>query len=146
MQALLTVLVTWISIQSGLPADYGHPEVRFVSVAEMAQIRHARMTSHSPSVSDPGVDHDVQAIYDDSGRTIYLPSGWTAVSPADVSLLVHELTHHLQNLGGLEYDCSGAREHAAYHAQARWLEGVGTSLAEEFDIDAMTLLVRTNCL
>ena len=86
------------------------------------------------------------ALYDDLDRTIYLPDDWTAASPAQVSLLVHELVHHLQNVGALRHDCAAERERVAYQAQARWLELVGTSLEEAFGIDPMTLLVRTSCM
>ena len=35
----------------------------------------------------------VHAIYDDGSRTIYLPEDWTGATPAEVSLLVHEMVH-----------------------------------------------------
>jgi hypothetical protein len=59
---------------------------------------------------------------------------------------VHELVHHLQNVAGIPSACAEAREKPAYQAQERWLQLFGTSLAEEFQIDAMTILVRTNCM
>ncbi|HUG61279.1 MAG TPA: DUF6647 family protein, partial [Methylomirabilota bacterium] len=74
------------------------------------------------------------------------PEGWTGTSPAEVSVLVHELVHHLQNVGGVAYDCPEAREKPAYQAQARWLELFGGSLEEAFQVDPMTILVRTNCM
>jgi hypothetical protein len=87
----------------------------------------------------------VNAIYDDASRTIYLPEQWTGATPAEVSLLVHELVHHLQNVAGLKFDCAEAREKLAYSAQARWLELFGKTLVDEFSLDPMTVLVRTNC-
>jgi hypothetical protein len=80
------------------------------------------------------------------GRTIYLPEGWTGRSPSEVSVLVHELVHHLQNVGGLKFECAGERERPAYQAQSRWLELFDKNLAEEFNLDPMTVLVRTNCM
>lgn len=146
MQELLTVFMTWLSLTFALPAHYETPKVEFVSASEMLARRYSYQTAspHGPV----GVDahHDLHAIYDDLNQTIYLLEGWSAESPADVSVLVHEVVHHLQNVGGLEYDCPEARERPAYEAQARWLELVGKSLAEEFELDAMTLLLRTNCL
>ena len=50
-----------------------------------------------------------------------------------------------RNVAGLAYDCAEAREKPAYQAQARWLELFDTSLEQEFELDAMTLLVRSNC-
>jgi hypothetical protein len=151
MQTLLTVIVTWLSINFGLPAVYEHPRVQFASTAEMAEIRYGLAASSWPdraAEQSPPAEfaHDVHAIYDDRSRTIYLPESWTGATPAEASLLVHELVHHLQNAGGLRYDCAEARERPAYQAQARWLDLFGTSLAAEFELDAMTILVRSNCM
>ena len=154
MHALLTVIVTWLSINFDLPAIYEHPNVEFVSAAKMAEVRYSRLASNrldrveaeTARSVPPELGYDVHAIYDDGSQTIYLPEGWTGTTPAEVSVLVHELSHHLQNVAELKYDCSEAREKPAYQAQARWLELFGQSLASEFGIDAMTILVRTNCM
>jgi hypothetical protein len=155
MQELLTVIVTWLSINFGLPAIYEHPHVEFVSAARIAEVRHSRLKASQPDditgaeaerSAPPEFAHDVHAFYDDPSQTIYLPKGWSGATPAGVSVLVHELVHHLQNVAGLKYDCSEAREKPAYGAQSRWLELFGMELADEFEIDAMTILVRTNCM
>lgn len=152
METLLTVLVTWLSINFSL-ASHEHPRIEIASPAKMAAVRFSRLDAARPDrvASEAGrsavaeLGHDVFAIYDDLSRTIYLPENWTGRTPAEVSVLVHELVHHLQNVGGLTYDCAAAREKLAYRAQAAWLELFGKSLAEEFDLDPMTVLVRTNC-
>lgn len=154
MQALLTVLITWISLNAELPAHYALPRVEFVTAAKMADVRYSRLAAGSPDrvPAEAGrsapyeIGRDVHAIYDDASRTIYLPEQWTAESPAHVSVLVHELVHHLQNAAGIKYECPQAREAPAYRAQARWLEQFGRTLADEFEIDPMTLLVRTKCM
>ncbi|MCC6946418.1 MAG: hypothetical protein IT539_01495 [Bradyrhizobiaceae bacterium] len=154
MEALLTVLVTWLSANLDLPPIYDHPRIEMVSAAKMAEVRYSRIgaaqldrvAAEAGSQALPEIGHDVFAIYDDVGRTIYLPQGWTGTTPAEVSVLVHELVHHLQNVGRLAFDCAGEREKPAYRAQARWLELFGKSLAGEFGLDPMTVLVRTNCM
>ena len=153
MQALLTVIVTWLSIHFGLPAHYDHPRVEFVSAGRMAEVRYSRLASKQPDritaeagrTAPADVGHGVYAIYDDLSRTIYLHEGWSVAFPVDVSVLVHELVHHLQNAGSVKYGCAGEREKPAYRAQARWLELFGKTLVEEFKLDPMTVLVRTNC-
>jgi hypothetical protein len=153
MQSLLTVLVTWLSVNFGLPAIEEHPRIELVPPARMAEVRYSRLAAaHADRVpaeagksAPPEPGHDVFAIYDDASRTIYLPQHWTGKTPAEVSLLVHELVHHLQNVSGAKFDCAGEREKVAYRAQLRWLELFEKTLAEEFDLDPMTLLVRTNC-
>jgi hypothetical protein len=120
----------------------------------MAEVRYSRLASARLShvagegrwLVPTGFGQDVEAIYDDVSRTVYLAENWTGATPAEVSVLVHELVHHLQNVGGLKYDCVEAREKPAYRAQSRWLELFGKSLIEEFGLDPMTVLVRTNCI
>jgi len=59
---------------------------------------------------------------------------------------VHEMVHHLQNIAGLKYECPQAREKLAYVAQNQWLAQSGRNLIDEFKLDALTVLVRTNCM
>ena len=154
MHSLLTVIVTWLSINFSLPALYEHPHVKMVSAAKMAAVRYSRLGAMQPDrlaaeagrLASADAGQDVYGMYDDVSRTIYLHEGWTGATPAEASVLVHELVHHLQNVGGLKYDCPQAREKPAYRAQMKWLELFGTSLEEEFQIDAMTILVRASCM
>jgi hypothetical protein len=89
---------------------------------------------------------NIVALYDREKKTIYLPEGWTGRTPAELSVLVHEMVHHLQNLSGERYECPAAMEKPAYKAQAKWLEQFDRTLEGEFELDGLTLLVRTNCL
>jgi hypothetical protein len=93
----------------------------------MAQIRYRGSAGNQAMPLDMG--RDIVAVYDDAKRTIYLPEGWSGVTPAEQSLLVHEMVHHLQNLGNLKYACSEAREKLAFAAQEQWLRIFGASLA-----------------
>lgn len=154
MQELLIVLVTWLAVSMGLPSVDEQPEIRRASGRAMSALRLDRASGGFPRHADAGAGEaaylasrpDLHAVYDDRTRTIYLPQEWTGATPAETSILVHELVHHLQNVEGLSYTCPEAREKEAYRAQARWLEIFGTSLEREFDLDPMTILVRTNCM
>ena len=90
-------------------------------------------------------ERDTVAVYSDAARTIYLPEGWTGSTPAELSVLVHEVVHHAQNVLGLKYECPQEREQLAYRAQERWLGLFGRSLASDFELDPMSLLVKTRC-
>jgi hypothetical protein len=122
MEGTLTAIAAWLSFNLMLPPVYDHPQVDFASLSQ------------------------VEAFYDDATRTIYLPQGWTGRSPAELSVLVHEMVHHVQNVAGLTYACREERERIAYAAQKQWLALFGRDLMREFEIDPMTLLVRTNCM
>lgn len=154
MENLLTVLVTWLSISFGLPADHGHPNIELASTSDMTAFRLERVhqaLEHHVGLQVEGdavsaEDAEVYAIYDDQTRTIFLSEEWTGVTPAESSILVHELVHHLQNAAGQTFPCAEAREKLAYRAQERWLEIFDTSLSAEFGLDPMTLLLRSKCM
>lgn len=122
METVLTTIAAWLSLNFMLPPVYVLPRIAFAAPAE------------------------VEAQYDDATRTIYLPEAWTGDSPAELSVLVHEMVHHVQNVAGLGYACPEEREKLAYAAQRQWLALVGRDLLQEFRLDPMTLLVRTNCM
>ena len=154
METLLTAIVTWLSIGFGLPANFDHPRIEFVTSVEMdaVQLRgqsagSGRAGSVAASRPAPATSpREVEALYDDTRRTIYLPEGWTGKTPAEVSVLVHEMVHHLQNIAGVKYECPQAREKLAYAAQNQWLARSGRNLIDEFHLDALTLLLRTRCM
>ncbi|MCP5442355.1 MAG: hypothetical protein H6968_04920 [Chromatiaceae bacterium] len=148
MEMLLTVIVTWLSINFALPATYEHPQVKFSDRVQMLAVRIAALPDkEARQAAAQGLfdGHNFHALYDDASNTIHLSEKWSATSPADVSVLVHEMVHHLQSAGGIIDECAEARERLAYRAQARWLELLGTTLEAEFKVDPMTVFVRTNC-
>jgi Domain of unknown function (DUF6647) len=142
---LLTAIETWLSKNFDLPEIHDHPHIRFVSTAAMIALRYPSLLKHPRSNFD-AAGIDVVALYGDTEKTIYLAEGWTGRTPAELSVLVHEMVHHLQHLAGLKYECPQARERLAYAAQDQWLKLFGHDLSRDFQIDPMTRLVRTNCM
>jgi hypothetical protein len=96
-------------------------------------------------VSDRSGGLKVFSIYDDASKTIFLREGWTGSSAAELSVLVHEMVHHLQNVGKLKFDCPAAREKLAYEAQEQWLRLFGRDLSRDFDVDQLTRWLITQC-
>ena len=124
MEALLTAIVLWLSINFPLPANLNHPGIKFVSAAEMIAQR--------TGVSASEISSDILALYSNESKTIYLMDGWTGKTPAELSILVHEMVHHLQNVGQLKFACSQEREELAYKAQDDWLHLFGRDLEPTF--------------
>ena len=89
---------------------------------------------------------NIIAVYNDQTKTIYLNETWTGATATELSILVHEMVHHMQNLGGLKYECPGAREKLAYIAQDEWLKRSGLDLQQAFDLDMFTVLVKSACM
>jgi hypothetical protein len=145
--ALLTSIVTWLSTNFDLKPTTLLPRVGHLSTAAMTQRRFrtflgADGSPISPSEAGP----TTVAIYDRSEATIYLPLDWTGRTPAELSVLVHEMVHHLQNVAQTKFDFPQAREQLAYAAQQRWLGLFDRTLEGEFQIDPFTLLVTTRCM
>jgi hypothetical protein len=134
---LIAVLTAWLVATSGLPTTDALPKVRHQPSQVLVSLRYGEAAE---------VQHqDVAGLYLDETRTIYLEENWDSRNAADVSILVHELVHHLQNVAGLTYDCPGAREKAAYEAQARWLTQFDLTLQSTFGVDDLTLKLATAC-
>jgi hypothetical protein len=150
-QALpLTAIETWVSSQLDLPAIHEHPRIEFALPAKITSLRFRGLLSDqgaqvAPNDRASSAQHDTVAVYYDATRTIYLPEGWTGGTPAELSVLVHEVVHHFQNVLGLKYGCPQEREKLAYIAQDRWLALFGHSLESDFHVDAFSLLVKTQC-
>jgi hypothetical protein len=151
--ALLTAMVLWISSNFDLPPDYKHPNITFVPASEIQFLRSRAFTAahqreilslQSASAAQTG-RREAVAVYDDETDTIFLQDTWKGDSAADLSVLIHEMVHHLQSRGHIRYECGGAREAPAYAAQEKWLTLFGRSLESEFEIDPFTLKVSTMC-
>jgi hypothetical protein len=153
MDALLTAIVLWLSANSNLPATFEHPAIKFVPPSQMATLRYKTLISPQQRTSIPvnknlsqlGNMRKVVAIYDNRRKIIYLSNKWTGRTAADISVIVHEMVHHLQYAAGVQYECPSEREKLAYEAQAKWLALFGHSLESEFQIDRLTMLVTTSC-
>ena len=153
MDALLTAIVIWISASQGLPATFDHPRIERVASIEMEGLRYKRLlsglqrtaTAIQPQELSFEKKRDVVSLYDDRTRTIYLSDKWTGRTPAELSVLVHEMVHHLQNQAGTTYECPAERERLAYEVQDKWLGLFGRNLEGEFEINGLALLISTSC-
>jgi hypothetical protein len=146
---VLAAIAAWLSDNFDLPRT-DQPRVEFVSPTRIAAFRYRGFAQTQTAGGDDRAMHDAGretvAVYDDATRTIYLPEGWSGATPHELSVLVHEMVHHLQNRAQLRYECPQEREKLAYAAQERWLGLFNLTLASEFEMDPFTLLVRTRCL
>jgi len=145
---LLKAIETWLASEFQLPQRTVHPAIRFESAARITAFRHTGFLSDDPrnTAAVPKGQREVVAAYDPLSQTILLPERWTGGTPAELSILVHEMVHHLQNLARTTYACPQAAEELAYAAQEKWLQLFGRNLAADFEIDGFTLLATTTCM
>jgi hypothetical protein len=148
-EALLSAIERWLSSEFALPVVHEHPIIEFAPPAKMSALRVGLLSDPggqvTPNDRASSAPDDTVAIYYDARRTIYLLGGWTGGSPAEISVLVHEVVHHFQNVLGLKHDCPQDREKLAYLAQERWLALFGHTLESDFHIDPFSLFAKTKC-
>ncbi len=144
MEALLTAIVVWLSCNFPLPASVDHPRIKFVSAAEMIAPLRQNQQQRS-GIATTEINSEIVSLYSNESKTIYLMDGWTGNTPAELSILVHEMVHHLQNVGQLKFACAQEREELAYKAQESWLRLFGRDLERDFQMDSFTVLVKSKC-
>jgi hypothetical protein len=156
-QLLLAAIANWLSKEFGLPVVDRFPEIKLISPSEIGALRYN--SSVPPAfhevARDPGLaqpqssaylpTNDTVAVYIDGAEIIYVIEGWTGRTPADQSVLVHEMVHHFQYKLGLKHECPQDREKLAYAAQDRWLHLFGHSLESDFELDGFSVLSKTHC-
>ena len=153
MDALLTAIALWLSANYNLPANVDQPKIEFVRPIEISFFRNQAFTAEAQrqvlamqaNANAQDSRREAVAVYDSRRNRILLPHGWSGQTPAEISVVVHEMVHHLQNKAGLKFACPAEREQMAYEAQNKWLGLFGRNLQSEFEIDAFTLKVSTTC-
>lgn len=139
LAALAASVAAWAAEAGGLPVPAVLPEVRKISRAAMTVLH------YGPEMAASGAVVPVEALYDRANARILLAEDWTGASPRAVSVLVHEMVHHLEASAGVVPDCPAAGEARAYAVQQAWLEGFGSDLRQTFGIDEVTLQLITHC-
>ncbi len=151
-QPLLEAIARWLAANFDLPLILVPPRIVFEPPSAIAALAFKmalpEQVSYAGNVGSDATQErhdDIVAIYGDADSTIHLSERWSGRTPAELSILVHEMVHHIQHLGRIGHACREAREKVAFNAQNRWLQLFGRDLAAEFGIDPFTLLVNTTC-
>ena len=145
-ESLLTALVTWISGNSDIPADYHLPRIVPMSSRAMTDLVYQRLPTDLQQATSIDQMRKVISLYSAAAKTIYLQRDWTGRTPAELSMLVHEMVHHLQKLNQTTFACTAAEEKSPYEIQEKWLDMFGLSLSSEFGLDQTTVVLTTACM
>ena len=130
-RALLVRIDEWLAANFELPRATELPRVEYASTAKIAALRYngVAVTASADvtgSIARAAFERTTVAIYVDAEKTIYLADEWSGQRPAELSVLVHEMVHHMQSLAGIQYECPRQREKLAYAAQDKFLQTVRT--------------------
>lgn len=107
-------LLDWVAAQMGVPADDLFPPAVLLSGSIL------RTLDRDFLLSSDG--YSMRAAYI-PGAVVLDHEAWSWADPLQVSFLVHELVHHVQQLTRPGMACLD-REREAYALQNRWLAGI----------------------
>lgn len=117
-----------------------------MSSAEMAHLVYQRIPADQQRAMSIDQLPKVMSLYSVEKKTIYLQPEWTGQTPAELSILVHEMVHHLQNLRHDAFACPQAEEKLPYDAQEKWLNMFGRTMMTDFGLDKFTISINTTCM
>lgn len=144
METLIAALMVWASAQTGLPVPDETPRIVMAEPCEIERLFHDDGTR---DCGDEGMR--TVAIYDHRIDTIFLPDTWKPGSLYHVSMLLHELVHHMQDKTGLNMDtapCPGRDlEKPAYEAQFAFLAAAGLDPMPVMGINKMAYFFIVGC-
>jgi hypothetical protein len=146
METLLAAIIAFVVAQTGMTAPVFHPIVEFKTSCEIRRHFYNEPTREC----DKHNSIDVAALYDHNIKTIMLNSNWSATDLSDVALLVHEVTHFIQDENGVVMGSGNAChgqivEKPAYEAQFAFLKAAGVDPYITSGIDEIGLLLATRC-
>ena len=72
--------------------------------------QHAALHQQSGLGTSARAGPDIVAFSDPSACAIYLAVGWTGSTPAELSVLAHEMVRHAQTMATRRFDCLAERE------------------------------------
>lgn len=145
---LLDAIVTWLSATFALPTTDALPVITLASKEVIAALGHTSAPSDSRQRSTPvpADEPRILAFYYAPAKTIYLPEGWVGGTPAELAMLVHEMVHHLQHAGHLNFACPQEREALAYAAQEQWGVLFGRDVNADLGLDPFRTLLISSCI
>ena len=158
MKELILSLMLWISNATGYPVPEP-PGLLFLSTSGIKAYAYG-----CDDIPIPKGNEDIcnsrefwdldesssspMALYNHRTKQIILNEDLDIDTIRDQSVVMHELVHHLQNMGGKEFEkeCKGDLEKEAYLLQDKWLkETYDVDVWSTIGINELYFIILTNC-
>ena len=133
MKEILAWLMIWLGTNTYFNADHPQPNVVLLPQAEMNALYY-QDNDHEPD--------SLMGLYDKERDLIILPDDWDHTDPFDVSVLLHELVHYLQDVNGMTFECTAEMEKDAWPIQETFLKKV---YDYDWEYDKLWYLMISNC-
>ena len=144
MNTLMIALMSWIAVATGYSLPTQPPSLEYKTNEEMWY-----MAMPGKPYEERG-DRGVYAVY--HGGTVFLNHKWDGSKIKDVGILVHELTHYVQDENLVDITnldpCNGSTvEKEAYEVHRKFIAGTGVEDEwEVMGIDPLFTMFLTTCM
>ena len=115
MKEIITALMIWLGANSDFNVNMDIPTVIFLPQDQMEQ-QYYGGKKHS--------DINLHAFYDTENDIIVLPDTWDRREPWDLSVLLHEIIHYVQDQNEVRFNCVQEMEVKTWPLQQKYLQQV----------------------
>tara|TARA_B100001093_G_scaffold354827_1_gene339369 strand:+ start:197 stop:622 length:426 start_codon:yes stop_codon:yes gene_type:complete len=132
MKEILIGLLLWIGANSDYNTNVPYPTIVFMDQAKM---EHMYYQGRKPIGELHGFYHTQKDI-------IVLPDTWDRRDSWDLSILLHELIHYVQDMNSVQYECTMQMEKDSWPLQQKYLWEVHSY---HWDYDGLWHMMVSNC-
>ena len=113
MKEIITALMIWLGANSDFNVNMDIPTVMFLPQDKMEQ-QYYKGRKHA--------DVNLHAFYDTENDIIVLPDTWDRRKPWDLSVLLHEIIHYVQDQNEVRFNCVQEMEVKTWPLQQKYLQ------------------------
>jgi hypothetical protein len=132
MKEIITALLIWLGANSDFNVNMDIPVVMFLPQDQMEQ----------RYFGDPENHGELHGFYDIEKNIIILPDTWDRRDPWDLSVLLHEMIHYVQDQNETEFNCTAEMEKDSWPLQQKYLLEIHDF---EWDYDKLWYLMVSSC-
>lgn len=132
MKEIITALLIWLGANSDFNVNMDIPVVMFLPQDQMEQRYFGDTENHG----------ELHGFYDIEQNIIILPNTWDRRDPWDLSVLLHEMIHYVQDQNETEFNCTAEMEKDSWPLQQKYLLEIHNF---KWDYDKLWYLMVSSC-
>ena len=132
MKEIITSLLIWLGANSDFNVNMDIPVVLFLPQDQMEQRYFGDTENHG----------ELHGFYDIEQNIIILPNTWDRRDPWDLSVLLHEMIHYVQDQNETEFNCTAEMEKDSWPLQQKYLLEIHNF---KWDYDKLWYLMVSSC-
>ena len=132
MKEIITALLIWLGANSDFNVNMDIPMVVFLPQDQMEQRYFGDIENHG----------ELHGFYDIEKNIIILPNTWDRRDPWDLSVLLHEMIHYVQDQNETEFNCTAEMEKDSWPLQQKYLLEIHNF---KWDYDKLWYLMVSSC-